>query len=515
MARKIDPALESLFSDTEELIRDIPRGGIDTSAAFPQQEVEALADPSSQGVVIFTISKDHMLVLGTFFPPIGDGKPLEFETVSKEIESLGVATGIDWETIKRSVLTCNGERIQLGDVVIAQGKPPVNEIHPYLVMSPALKPQEIAEDDAPDRVNFREVSPFTIVKKGDTLASVIPRRAGSSGITVFGAEVAFRKQAIKHPKPGKNTLSQGAVVLAGCDGKFRATSAEFWIEEVLDIRGNVDFHVGNIDFPGNVLIQGEVKNGFAVKAGGSILCLGSLEACQIDCGGDLVTRKGILGGDRARIRVGGTTHAKFIEGCSLDSRGSINVATSVLNSNVRTSDRLEMGARSIIVGGTIQAQNGVSASQIGTARGPRTEIYCGIDFEVKRKLVWCKDRNIALAFKLRDVESRMKASREASNNLSALRDKIMAAIHLVNENAMALVSNLDRNENAEVSVHEIVYPGTYIEICHISYIVTMPKRFVIFQLDKSSGKIMEKKWEKRAVRPAAPDPLPQETLPND
>ena len=90
---------------------------------------------------------------------------------------------------------------------------------------------------------------------------------------------------------------------------------------------------------------------------------------------------------------------------------------------------------------------GVEAAQIGTERGPRTEIHCGIDFKVEQKLIWIRDRNIALAFKLREIENRMKANPSTQNVLSPLRGRIKAAIHQLNENARALVTNLDRNED--------------------------------------------------------------------
>ena len=48
-----------------------------------------------------------------------------------------------------------------------------------------------------------------------------------------------------------------------------------------------------------------------------------------------------------------------------------------------------------------------------------------------------------------------------------------------------------------MSVRETVYPGTYIEICHVSHFVTRPTRMVTFHLDKSSGKIVEVSWEKK------------------
>jgi uncharacterized protein len=517
MPRSEERGLENLIRGTEDLIREIPVSIAPGKAASPlevkldedlqRQQVQSLAaviEPSTDGTVEIAVAKDEMQVLGTFFPPTGNGKPLQLDDVLGRVEALGITTGIDWEAIKGCILTCNEQRSCVRDAVISRGRKPVDEVPPHLVINEALKTKESAGDAASARVDFREVSLFTLVKKGEPLASLVPKQDGAMGTTVRGTAVAFRKEPVSYPKPGRNTQWQAGSVIAACDGRFQSTIAGFWVDEVLDVRGDIDYHVGNINFPGDVVIQGEVRDGFVVKTGRSILCLGTIDACQVDCGGDLVTRQGIIGKEKAMIVVGGTTQAKFIEACSLDSGGSIFVRTSVLNSRVQTHDRLELGERGIIIGGTIYAQNGVSAAQIGTARGPRTEIHCGIDFKVEQKLIWIRDRNIALAFKLRETENRMKTAPATKSVLSPLRERIKAAIHQLNENARLLVSNLDRNEDADVSVRDMVFPGTYIEICHVSYFVTMPKRFVTFRLEKASGKIVEKKWEQRKARTFSP-----------
>jgi hypothetical protein len=198
--------------------------------------------------------------------------------------------------------------------------------------------------------------------------------------------------------------------------------------------------------------------------------------------------------------VGGSAEAKFIEGCSLDCAGPIRVRTSIVNSTIHTRDRVEMGDRGIIIGGIVKAANGVSAAQIGSERGPRTEIHCGLDFDVERKLIWIRDRNIALAFKLREIETKMKTTPSTQTILAPLREKIKAAIHTLNENARSLVAALDRNEDAEVSVREMVFPGAYIEICHVSYFINKPRRSVAFRLDKPNGKVVERAWEIRRDR---------------
>jgi uncharacterized protein (DUF342 family) len=461
-----------------------------------------LAERSADGEVEISISRDEMVVHAHFHPPTGTGQPLTLGAVQKAINVKGITGGIDWEAVKGCILTCNEERTDVLDVVLARGKRPIDEIPPYLVLSDRLVSRQQKEELMGARVDFKELSLFTLVKKGEELAALMPKQDGKMGENVLGNAVAFGKQRIPFPRPGKNTAWEAERVIAQCDGRFQVTADSFWVDEVLDILGDIDLRVGNIDFPGDVVIRGEIRDGFTVKAGKSILCTGCIGAARIECGGDLITQQGIVGKEKAVIRVGGAAEAKFLEACALDAVGPVRVRTSILNSTVHTKDSVEMGDRGIIIGGIVKAQNGVLAAQIGSERGSRTEIHCGIDFKVEQKLVWIRDRNIALAFKLREIEAKMKSGAKTREVLAPLRERIKAAIHQLNENARALVSGLDRNETAEVSVRGNVYPGTYIEICHVSHFITRPIRFLTFRLDKAKGKIAETKYENPSRGPA-------------
>jgi hypothetical protein len=492
--------LEHLVRGSEELIRDIEIQGIPSAAQAdiplamtPQEKSEEPA--FTDGTAAIEVARDGMLAHATLYPPSGEGEPLTLDVVREAIEGKGINTGIDWEAVKGSVLTCNEERIIVSDVVVARGRKPLDEVPPYLVLSEALVEKPRSERPDAARINFRELSLFTLVSKGTVLATLVPKQNGRMGITVHGAGVAFRKEAVPYPKPGKNTKWESGDVVAECAGKFHSTPDSFWVDEVLEVQGDLDLRTGNIDFPGDVVIMGELRDGFVVKAGKSVLCMGAIGASRVECKGDLITRSGVLGKEKAVLAVGGAMEAKFIEGCSLTATGSVRVRTSVMNSMISTKDRLEMGDRGIIIGGVVKAANGVSAAQIGSERGPRTEIHCGVDFNVEQRLIWIRDKNIALAFKLREIDNRMKTSPATKAVLVPLRDKIKAALHQLNESARALVGTLDRNEGATVSVRGSVFPGTYIEICHISHFVTKPRRMVTYRLDKANGKIVETAWE--------------------
>ena len=505
-----DRILENLVRGIDELVQAVQTSDIAALAPGPeglppptQAEAEVLpAAPHEQardGEAFLTVSPDQMLLTMSLHPAVHGGGPVSLDEVTRQVEAKNVTAPVDWEAIKGSILTCNEEMTVVEDVVIARGRAPVDEVPASLAVEEALLHQEKPAPPTSGRIDFRALATFTLVKKGDVLAHVVARSPGVMGETVFGAAVAFRKEAVQFPRPGKNTEFQEGVVRATCNGKFQCTEKTFWVDEVLDVVGDVDLHVGNIEFPGDVVIRGGVRDGFTVKAGKSLLCLGPIEAAQVECGGDLVTHQGVIGKDKARLHVGGAVVAKFLESCSVECTGPVQVRTSILNATVQTRSRVIMGDRGVIIGGVIRAQNGVSAAQIGTDRGPRTEIHCGIDFTVEQKLVWIRDKNVALAVKLKQVEVRMKSDPASAKVLAPLREKIKEAIHKLNESAKGMVSSLDRNEKADVSVRDVIHPGVYLELCHASHFITRPRRAVSYVLDPPSGKVKEARWQKPAA----------------
>lgn len=510
MASGDDHAIENLIRGSQKLMRELVETGTeepdaarlaaDIAANIQKEEMAALdtlETPPTDGRVEVSVSKDAMIAYATFHPPTEDRASLARDDVQKALDKAKVSTGIDWETITEAIHRCNTEKAVVGNVAAARGTAPTSAMPPFLIISRELKERRETEDTPDGRIDFRERTPFTLVKKGDELAAWTLRREGRMGTSVRGVAVAYAKGTPTVVKPGKNTVEEGRKILAACDGRFQFTSEAFWVDEVLGVTGDVDYHTGNIDFPGDVIIEGDIRDGFNVKAGRSVFCRKSIEASRIDCRGDLITGQGVIGRRQAVIRVGGGLRAKFVEGCYIDAAGPILVQTSIMNSSVHTLDRVRMGDRGIIVGGLIYAQNGVWAAQVGTDRSPRTEIHCGIDYRVEQKLAWIRDKTIGLAMKLKEIETRMKGSPESAGRLGTLHGEVSAAIQRMNAQSQALAEKQDSNDKAEVLIRETVFPGTYIEICHVPHLVTLPMRCVVFRLDRAKGKIMASRLEKR------------------
>lgn len=108
---------------------------------------------------------------------------------------------------------------------------------------------------------------------------------------------------------------------------------------------------------------------------------------------------------------------------------------------------------------------------------------------MEQKLEWIRDKNIELAIKLKQVERRLQGGAAGKEKLSGIQGKLKEAIHKLNEAAGSLILHLDKNEEAEIVVKGKVYPGTYIEICHLSYVVNREMGRMRFKLDKVKGRI--------------------------
>jgi len=503
MKKAADYSLEDFIDKSEKLLEDL--GDVEdligekVNSEIRRRSIESIeksVDLQIRGYAEVSISEDEMKATANFYPPTGDMEPIGLDDIKELLDSKGIISGVDWDGIKEAVFKCNTERIQVTDVVIARGVEAVDEVPEHLIVEEHLLKESSRAGRGNGRVDFKETSPFVLVKEGQVLARKSPHRQGRMGSNVQGKAIAYKTVKITQIEPGDNTREQGDCIVAGCDGRFEYNQSSFRVNEVLEVSSDVDYTTGHIDFPGDVIIKGEIKDGFRVRSGGSVYCAKTMDASEVFCQKDLIVKQGIIGRNRGRVKVEGIVETKFIENCYLEAKNEVFVENGILNSAVHTLKRLELGKKGIIIGGRIYAQDGVAATQIGSALGPRTEIYCGIDYSVEQKVEWIRDKNIELALKLGEVERKLKAASEAREKLIEVQTKLKQAIHRMNEAANSLIFQLDKNEEADVIVKGSIFPGAYIEICHFSYVVGREMKRVRLRLDKKKGRVVAEPLER-------------------
>ena len=85
--------------------------------------------------------------------------------------------------------------------------------------------------------------------------------------------------------------------------------------------------------------------------------------------------------------------------------------------------------------------------------------------------------------RLKKVEEKIKTKDSNIKKLIGIRDKIKNGIHKFNESAKSNINYLAKNKQAEIVVKNTIYPGVYIEICNISFIVPRKIKEARFFLD--------------------------------
>lgn len=491
--QRSDDGTDELLAHTERLLEELES----VDAEEPQANDGARVgqrphgtdcdEEDRPGEVRLSVADDAMRVAATFTPPAAHGEPITAHAVVEALAAHEIVHGLDHEAITSSVWRCNTERAVVPDVVVARGTRPVDARTEHTALRQKLlyRRHRSADDDAP--VDHRRVSRFVLVEKGDVLAKVVAERPGRPGSNVFGEPLPFRTRRIASPRAGANVTRDGAYFRAAIHGRLLWDGRSFAVNPVLELREDVDYHTGNIDFPGDVILHRGVKDGFQVHAEGSVVCMQTLDASDVVCGGDLTAHGGIIGRGRASIVVSGRVVARYVENCELEARGDVIAELGIVNSLVRSLGTVRTGSRGVIVGGSVHALNGVQAAQIGTRAGPDTSLHCGTDFEAARKLAWVQDRNREIAIRLERVRARRTDGAHHEGSVTRMEERLKSAQAKLQEATVELMERLDPNDTAAVTVAGTVYAGTYLEVCHVACRVERDERSIVYSLNKRRG----------------------------
>lgn len=393
-----------------------------------------------------------MVCTADFYPPTPNGAPIDPDKVQERLHALGVVHGIDWEGISNALVACNIDRKEVLDVVVARGTPPTPEVPAHYVLEERLQQKKPLPIDSEERVDYRTLSPFTIVKKGDLVARLVPPQPGMFGRNIRGKEVPYPTEPIQLLVGGKNLETREDGIYATADGVLK------------------------------------VQEGFQVRSGGTLLCNGTIYASDILCKGDLVVKGGIIGKGKSKVIVEGSIRVRFLEYCYIESKGNVYSEVGALHAIVYTLGQFQTGKKGLVVGGKLYAQEGITAANIGTLSSPKTELLLGNDYRVHRKLEWIRDKSIEIIVKSKEIDQALK--REPQNSeLLALKENLQKNLKSLTEASQRLIHFLTRNETARLNVWGMIVPGTYIEICNVSFIVPRTLKKVTLYLNRKMGRV--------------------------
>lgn len=347
-----------------------------------EPEPDAPTDPDAPTAAAAKVVLDakRMEAKVVVSPPKNGGDHITLPQIQQALEAAGVVFGISDTAMKTFVRL----RLYQKPFAVAKGKPAVDGVNGRIEYHFAKELEARPSSREDGTVDYKDLQLIQDVPQGAVIADIIPPTPMQKGCDVLGKALSGREGKAAAIKVGCNTVlsEDGTQLLAAQPGNLVWRNDHFEIEETLHIEGSVDNAVGNIVFSGDVVVDGDVCEGYSVESGRNVTVRGFVEGATIIAKGDITIQKGMNGMGKGRIEAGGNINSRFFENSEVYSIGSIE-ADSILNSRVSSEDKiLVRGRRGAIMGGVCNACNRIEAQSIGTDSQIITEIMLGASPEV-------------------------------------------------------------------------------------------------------------------------------------
>lgn len=294
--------------------------------------------------------------------------------------SYGITYGVQEDALK-AVLSPGAEGAVESHVVakgLAAAVPEDDRIE-YLFNFDEMGQPRIQDDGSVDLKDIQLILP---VKKGDPLAKRIPGRFGSAGRTIRGEPIPIRAiKSLSLPR-GLNTQiapDNPNLIVAGVTGHVVKTGSAINVYETHVIPGDVDYSTGNVHYPGSLEIGGSIRSGFKVEVDGNLMVKRDIEDAQIECGGNLVVKGGIIGKMKNVINVAGDVEARFVNNHHVRALGDIRIQDECVNAKLECGGNVFVWKKGVLIGGEAFVFNRLDARVLGSESGAYTDVYFGLD----------------------------------------------------------------------------------------------------------------------------------------
>ena len=370
-ADKINNALEEYRQDESEMRQNAPGAENFNTEAEGTKKPEIKKEPVD-GSVEITFDPDGMTANMILHKAYNGGRPVTAAIVMAELLKKGINTGIDDLDIKDMV----DGGVYETPICVARAIPPKRGENGSISFRYEKKRVPKPQHDEFGVADFRELNLIVPIHKGDIIADIKQPTPGEPGVNIFGRAIMPEPGKMPNITVGKNTLmtADGKYIVSACDGHIMYGTGCFNVEDTVTVKSDLDISVGNIDFFGDIYIQGNVMEGFSVKAGRSLKIEGTVFSADLAAGGDITINGGAI---NSRIKSDGNVKIGFCENTDIKADGSVESAQFAFCSVFCYGELIAKGKTGVITGGTITCMKDVTAGVIGSEKYTATEINIG------------------------------------------------------------------------------------------------------------------------------------------
>jgi uncharacterized protein len=440
-------------------------------------------------------------------PGLGRGRSLSVGAIRDALGSQGIRFGVDENRIAQVIGDAEASKKAQKDVCIASGKPPVPGADGSVEYLFSNDNQDADFKILADgRIDYHHSQNIVMAQKDQMLARLIAPRPGRVGVNVLGKEVPACSGAPAALAAGEGVRAgKGATEFyAAINGSIIVNGSVIEVVNTYVVDGDVDFSTGNIQFNGNVLINGNVPDGFEVKAEGDIIVAKIVESARLEAGRDIVIKGGVQGKGRGLISAGRDIKVGYAQNARLEAQGNVYIGNFAINSYVFTSKNLVMlEKRGSVIGGEVFAQRGIDVRVLGSENGVKTSAEAGTNYLVLRRISeldtaieFCERNVLKIDDSLKTFYSRMKSGQPMSDGTKQVIAKtLQKKKDLEQRRAIMFAKRTDLFEQSRerdacfVKVKQTCFADVTVKIKEYRMVVSKERNNVRFFEDRKSETI--------------------------
>jgi uncharacterized protein (DUF342 family) len=452
-------------------------------------------------------SNDKMHVFMDCAPGYGNGKTLSSAVAKEELRKSGIIFGIDEKILAAVIDKANATMTRQKDVCVAFGTSAKEGEPGRVEFSFSTVPQEYDFHILPDgRIDYKSSTNILMAEKDKLLARIFDPKEGVAGVNVLGEKVPANagKTALLTAGNGVRKTENGKEFYADINGSIVLNGTIIEVVNTYVVNGDVDYSTGNIQFNGNVVINGTVPDGFEVKADGDIVVMKIVESARLEAGRDIIIKGGVQGKGKGLVSAGRDVRVGYAQNARMEAEGNIYIDNFAINSYIFTSKCLIMkNKKGAVIGGEVFAQRGIDVKALGSETGAKTMVDAGNDYLALRRLAeidnvidFCKKNIVKIEESLRPLLDKIKSGEGISSGMKGVIPKALEKKKsLDHQRAIMIAKRSDLYEQSQekdvcyVKVSQACYPDVMIKIKDLKKSVTAIRENVRFYEDRKTGEI--------------------------
>lgn len=406
-------------------------------------------------------------------PPSGTGEDVTADGIKAALKANNIVFGLREDVIK--MIADDKKYSQKFCVAVAQL--PIDGVSGSVTYKYDKKVEAAPTENEKGFVDYKDLGLIRVIRTGDVIADITLPTEGEPGIDVRGGKIAQYpgKKAQFTLGPNTKITDDELHIVAAVDGQLVYKNNAFAVDTTVVINGDVDASVGNISFIGDVIVKGNVCEGFKVSSNTNITVSGEVNGATLEAGGNITIKQGCV---FAKITCHGNVSALFCERSSINCDGNISAQNYVICDIYCAGELTTKASNGSLIGGKYTILNSLEASNIGSKTYTPTDITLGDNAILADEKTQLEMKIAAAQKKIEDLTMIVNFLNEKKKELhklpddkeemlaTAVRQRVLSNVEIKTSQKRIDEINiyLSTKQQLWVKCKGYIYPGTRITI---------------------------------------------------